>query len=51
MVVLYSIEPMRESDWPQVRAIYQEGIVAGQLHGVWRDVLLWERRSRVVGIE
>ena len=51
MVVFYAIEQMRDTDWPQVQAIYLEGIAAGQLHGVWRDVLLWERRSTTVGIE
>lgn len=26
----YIIEPVTETDWPQVRAIYLEGIAAGQ---------------------
>lgn len=29
-MVSYSIERMRDTDWPQVRAIYLEGIAAGQ---------------------
>lgn len=29
-VVSYTIEPMRESDWPQVQAIYLEAIATGQ---------------------
>jgi L-amino acid N-acyltransferase YncA len=54
----YTIDKMYDADWDAVRAIYLEGIATreigfqerkGSMDGVWRDVLLMERRSQVVG--
>ena len=49
------VRDLRAEDWPQVASIYAEGIRTGnatrlgELAGVWRDVLLLERRSEEIG--
>lgn len=40
--MLFSIEPMTEDDWPQVQAIYREGIATGQAT-FETDVPSWEQ--------
>ena len=56
------IGPMAADDWPTCRRIYEEGIATGQatfgtrerigrLNGRWRDVMLLERRSTVIGVD
>jgi L-amino acid N-acyltransferase YncA len=57
-----TVRALRPDDWPAVRAIYEQGIRSGdathavgirerlgELRGHWRDVVLLERRSTLVG--
>ncbi len=44
------IVPLRPEHWPAVRAVGTREKI-GKLNGRWRDALLLERRSRVVGKE
>jgi L-amino acid N-acyltransferase YncA len=53
LTVAATLRDLLPEDWPAVRAIYEQGIRSGEglgeSGGVWRDVLLLERRSSLVG--